>query len=104
MKANEQLFQMLKEDDVMCDALREFFKDELQDANDNGIKIGTANGTAIGKAEAIIEFLEEKGEVPAELAKVINSQKDLEVLKQWIKFAARAGSIEEFEGLIGLVK
>ena len=72
--------------------MREFFKDELQDANANG------------KAEAIIELLEETGEVPEELAKVINSQKDLEILKQWIKFAARADSIEEFENLIGLVK
>lgn len=97
---NEQLFQMLKEDDVMCDALREFFKDELQESNERGI----ANGTAIGKAEAIIEILEEIGEVPKELAKVINSQKDLGVLKQWIKFAAKTDSIEEFEDLIGLVK
>ena len=42
--------------------------------------------------------------LPEELAKVINSQKDPGILKQWIKFAAKTDSIEEFEELIGLVK
>ena len=92
MKANKQLFQMLKEDDVMCDALREFFKDELQDANANG------------KAEDIIELLKDVGDVSEGLSRIIYNQKDIEVLKKWLKLAARTGSIEEFETAIGLVK
>ena len=108
MQENMKLFDMLKEDEVMCDALREFFKDELQEANERGIaigtEIGTANGIEIGKAEAIIEILEERGQVPANLAEIINSQKDLEVLKQWVKLAARVDSVDDFETAIGLVK
>ena len=76
----------------MCDALREFFKDELQDANDNGIKIGTANA----KAEDIIELLKDVGDVSEGLSRIIYNQKDIEVLKKWLKLAVRTGSIEEF--------
>ena len=76
----------------MCDALREFFKDELQDANANG------------KAEDIIELLKDVGDVSEGLSRIIYNQKDIEVLKKWLKLAARTGSIEEFETAIGLVK
>lgn len=108
MQANIQLFDKLKEDDAMCDALREFFKDELQESNErgiaSGIEIGTANGIEIGTANGIIEFLKYLGDVPEELSKIIYSQKDIEVLKKWLKLAARAVSIDEFETAIGLVK
>ena len=80
----------------MCDALREFFKDELQEANERG--------TANGKAEDIIELLNDVGKVSEELSNVIYGQKDLEVLKKWLKLAARAESIDAFETAIGLVK
>ena len=96
MHANMQLFEMLKEDETMCDALREFFKDELQEANERG--------TANGKAEDIIELLNDVGKVSEELSNVIYGQKDLEVLKKWLKLAARAESIDAFETAIGLVK
>lgn len=100
MHANMQLFEMLKEDETMCDALREFFKDELQEANERGLATGTANG----KAEDIIELLNDVGKVSEELSNVIYGQKDLEVLKKWLKLAARAESIDAFETAIGLVK
>ena len=104
MYANMQLFEMLKEDDVMCDALREFFKDELQDANDNGKADGIKIGTANAKADDIIELLKDVGDVSEGLSRIIYNQKDIEILKKWLKLAARTGSIEEFETAIGLVK
>ena len=88
----------------MCDALREFFKDELQEANERGLATGTEIGTANGKAEDIIELLNDVGKVSEELSNVIYGQKDLEVLKKWLKLAARAESIDAFETAIGLVK
>ena len=84
----------------MCDALREFFKDELQEANERGLATGTANG----KAEDIIELLNDVGKVSEELSNVIYERKNLEVLKKWLKLAARAESIDAFETAIGLVK
>lgn len=51
-----------------------------------------------------IHRLKDIGEVSEELSQIIYSQKDIEVLKKWLKLAARAGSIDEFEAEIGLVK
>ena len=56
-----------------------------------------------GKAEAVIELLEDIGEPSETLKKYIMSQKDIAVLRSWLKAASKAGSIEEFEQVIGLV-
>lgn len=65
----------------MFKALEEFYND----------------GIAEGKAEGIIELLEELGEVSKELHDKIYAQKDLEILKKWIKQVAKVSSISEFE-------
>ena len=57
---------------------------------------------AEGKAEAVIELLEDIG-MPSEMLKnYIMEQKDLGILKVWLKAAARADSIEEFEQAVGI--
>lgn len=56
-----------------------------------------AEGKAEGKAEAIIELLEEVGELSAELRQTILEQKDLEILRDWLKKAAQIQAVEEFE-------
>lgn len=65
-----------------------------------GIEQGIEQGIILGTSEAILELLEESGEVPELLRKTISEQHDLNILKRWHKFAARAGSIEEFEHMI----
>lgn len=62
---------------------------------------GRSEGKAEGKAEDILELLSELGPVPEELRQIIMGQKDLEVLKVWLKLAARAGSLEEFRKQTG---
>ncbi|SHK00059.1 hypothetical protein [Hespellia stercorisuis] len=54
-------------------------------------------GKAEGKAEDILELLEEYGTVPGEFVREIREQKDLEILKRWLKIAARVNSVQEFE-------
>jgi len=54
------------------------------------------DGKAEGKAEVILEFLSEYGEIPESLKTEILSQRDLDSLSRWSKLAARAGSVEEF--------
>ena len=49
-----------------------------------------------GKAESIIELLEEPGPVPEELRKKIMKERDAETLKGWLKLAAKAASVEDF--------
>lgn len=53
-----------------------------------------------GKAEAILELLEDYGEPSAELRRYIMEQTDFNTLKQWNKLAAKAESIEAFEKAI----
>lgn len=54
-------------------------------------------GKIEGKIEDIIELLEELGRVPAKIVQRINQETDLAVLGRWIKCAASASSIAEFE-------
>ena len=53
-------------------------------------------GKIIGRAEVILEVLQELGEVPGELKERILAQKDAEVLKCWMKAAIKADSIDAF--------
>lgn len=55
-----------------------------------------ADGKAEGKAEFIIELLEEYGKIPDKLKKRIYAQNDLLLLSNWHKIAAHVNSIEEF--------
>ena len=52
----------------------------------------------------MIELLEDLGELSDSLKACIMEQNDLELLRKWLKIAARAESIEEFERAVGLVQ
>ncbi len=49
------------------------------------------------RAEAILELLEDLGEIPAELKETVFKQTDFSILKRWFKLAARVNSLEEFQ-------
>ena len=53
-------------------------------------------GKAEGKAEAVLNLLEELGEISDDLRVRIISEKDLDVLKSWLKQAVKSESIDEF--------
>ena len=57
-----------------------------------------------GKAEAVIELLEDLGELSDSLKTCIMEQTDTELLRKWLKVAAKATSIDEFEQAVGLVQ
>ena len=61
---------------------------------------GLVEGEVKGKTECILELLEELGSVSEELCKRITSQTDLEVLKTWLKYAAKAENIEAFQQML----
>ena len=58
------------------------------------------NGRVEGKAESILELLSDLGEVPEELRKKILGEKDLDILKSYLKKASVSKTIEEFRKLI----
>ncbi len=49
-----------------------------------------------GKAEDILELLEDIGTIPEEVREKITGEIDLEILKKWHKLAAKSESIDEF--------
>lgn len=53
-------------------------------------------GKAEGKAEGVLNLLEEQGEISDDLRNRIISEKDLDVLKRWLKQAAKSESLEAF--------
>ena len=59
-------------------------------------RISRAEGRAEGKAEAILELLEDIGNVSDELKERIMKEKNLEILRKWHKAAARAENLEQF--------
>lgn len=62
-----------------------------------GISQGITRGITQGKAMAILELLEELGEVSEKLKLKILDQTHNEVLSKWHKLAAKAKSVQEFE-------
>ena len=68
----------------------------LQDERREGRAEGLEAGRLEGKVEEIISFLEDLSVVPEELREKIESEKDLSVLKRWLRLAAKADSIEQF--------
>lgn len=50
-----------------------------------------------GKIESILELLEEFGQVPQRIEELIRVEEDMNVLSGWLKSAAKATSIAEFE-------
>lgn len=72
----------------MCKALSEWIAEER------------AEGKAEGKAESIVSLLEDIDSVPGQLISRISAESNLEVLNAWLKLAAKAESIQEFERLM----
>lgn len=64
---------------------------------DLGRAEGRTEGKAEGKAEDVLQLLGELGEIPDTLRERIQKETDLQVLSKWLKNAARAESISEFE-------
>lgn len=58
---------------------------------------GFEEGIIAGTAKATLQLLEDYGEVSEMLRRLIMEQDDLEILRKWLKIAARAETIEDFE-------
>ena len=61
------------------------------------LQSGINKGKIEGKIDSILELLEEHGNVSEELRACIQEEKDMEVLKSYLKKASRVQSVEEFE-------
>ena len=68
------------------------FEEMLRDERTEGI----AEGKVKGKAEAVLELLEDLGTVPEAVQNRIMNEKDPELLKKWHRLSARADTLDEF--------
>ncbi len=89
MSHSEQLQEIKRQEDKggkynMCQAIDEMIED------------GRMEGRIEGKAEVLLELLDDLGSVPVEVKQNIMGQKDIIILSNWIKVAARVDSVEEF--------
>lgn len=64
---------------------------------EGGIAAGIELGTARGKTDSIILLLADLGEISDALRGKITAERNLDILNTWLKLAAKAASIEEFE-------
>ena len=83
----EAVFEIVRKDE---------YEKGLQEGIEKGQKAGHQEGIIAGKAEDILELLEDIGTIPNELSERIRNEKDITKLKQWLKQAAKAESIEAF--------
>ena len=93
-KERGELIEQLKKGDEkgMCSSFERLLNKEK------------AEGKLEDRAEAVIELLEDLGELSDTVKSYIMEQNDLELLRKWHKAAARAESIEEFERTVGLLQ
>ena len=58
---------------------------------------GREEGILRGMTDAILGLLEEFGQVPQRIVELISAEDDLGVLRRWVKSAAKAKNLAEFE-------
>ena len=81
----------------MCDALRELFDELYGEKIEKQIQLEKDNAKVEGQALSVLDLLEDIGPVPSALRKTIMAQKDVETLSRWLKAAAKASSLEQFQ-------
>ena len=87
-------FKIQKEGvDIMCEIADRIREEGRQEGREEGKSVGRIES----RIEDILELLEELGQIPQRIVELIRAEDDLGVLSRWLRSAARAGSIAEFE-------
>lgn len=94
----KRLHESIREIKASADMEVEYMKMEERERiiRDEGVEFGKQIGIINGKIEAVLELLEDKGEVPEKVKTEIFAERNLEVLKKWLRLAAKSETIEEF--------
>ena len=94
----KRLHESIREIKASADMEVEYMKMEERERiiRADGVEFGKQIGIINGKIEDILELLEDKGDVPEKVKAEILAETDLEVLKKWLRLAAKSETIEEF--------
>lgn len=87
-KGSEAVNMLIAEYDYDMD-----IKVQREEAKEEGIE----QGKKLGKQNDIIELLDDIGEVSEALKAKIRKEENRDILKKWLKLAAKAETVEEFE-------
>ena len=90
-------WELYKESEKMCNALNELFADKMERARESGLAEGRTEGRAEGRSLSVLALLEDLGQIPSSLRERIMSQRDSNVLTDWLLAAAAAASVEDFK-------
>ncbi len=91
-KGSEAVNMLIAEYDYDMD-----IKVQREEAKEEGKVEGKAEGIKLGTMSDIIELLEDIGAVPENLKNRIMKEENRDILRKWLKLAARAETVEEFE-------
>lgn len=91
----EAVFEIVRKDEYEK-GLQEGLEKGIEQGIEKGIEEGREEGFSAGKADAILELLEDIGTIPEEIRKKVCNEKDIKILNGWLKQAAKAESIDEF--------
>ena len=72
------------------------FEEMLSEERAEGKAEGKAEGRLEGRTLALLELLEEFGEVPEDLRSQLLAEKDPDILRLYLKKAAKIQSVDEF--------
>ena len=78
------------------------FEEHMKLEREENYMVGHADGKEEGRAEAICDMLEDIGSLPNEWRQRIMSKENFDTLKEWLKIARHAESLEEFLKKSGL--
>ena len=81
----------------MCEIADRIRNEGREEGREEGRKEGKSAGRLEGRIEDVLELLEELGQVPQRIVDLIRAEDNLNILSKWLKSAARATSITEFE-------
>ncbi len=68
----------------------------LVEGRTQGMAQGIAQGELQGSRQAVLNLLGDLGEIPEDICSVIAAQENADVLRRWLKCAARAEDFEDF--------
>ena len=72
-------------------------RENIEAGREEGRKEGRREGRREGRVSSIIDLLGDIGTVSEELKEKIYEEKDVDILKEWLRLAKKADIVEEFQ-------
>lgn len=100
----DEIVTEVKESEEWEEVHMSIYSQAMEQGREDGLKLGLAEGREQGRKQGIqegrqedvLDFLRDYGFVGEDLQKKIMEEKDIEILKSWLKLASRVNSVAAF--------